>query len=127
MRPEVAATLLMWSVGLLAAVSAVVVLLIVERFRDRRLRDLLVDAAMRDGEKIAALRAEADGLRTQNMMQAAEIESLSAPSEDRQPRRPVVRQGRPDDELWRRIVDGFHHPCPPGFPPREGLDGGEVS
>ncbi len=101
MRPEVAATLLMWSVGLLAAASAVVVVLIVERFRDRRLRDRLVDAVMRDGEEIAALRAEADGLRTQNMMQSAEIEALSAPSGGRQPRQ---RQAAAPDPVWADIV-----------------------
>ncbi len=108
MRPEVASTLLLWSVGLIVTLAVVVVVLLVERVRDRRLRDRLIVAAGRDGkvivarnEEITALKAENDGLRVQ--------------LGDRQPRR-VGRQFRADEaELWRAFEDQF--------PARGRLDG----
>ncbi len=110
MRPEVAATLLLWTTGLIVTLAVVVVVLLVERVRDRRLRDRLVDAAMRDGkvivarnEEITALRAENDGLSMQVMMQATEIEALSALSGDRQPRQRQVPELTPDP-VWADIV-----------------------
>ncbi len=124
MRPEVAATLLLWFAGLIVALAVVVVVLLVERAADRRLRDNLIDGAGRDGktivarnEEITALKAENDGLRVQ-------LRSF-------QPRRSVVSQWRPADaaeaELWRRFEADVCPPAPPGFPERERLDGGEVA
>lgn len=110
MRPEVAATLLLWSVLLVVTLAILIVLLLVERVRDGRLRDRLIDAAGRDGkvivarnEQITALKAERDGLKAQVRYQSAELLRLGAPYGDRKTRRADPPLSSPDP-VWADIV-----------------------